>query len=71
MINLFKRKLKSSGHLVALESKNYGEKWIFSKILTVIQVETWYWGVFCGDKFIGTKIGKFWTVGGAREHKLR
>ena len=34
-------------------------------------METWYWGVFCGDKFIGTKIGKFWTVGGAKEHKLR
>ena len=54
-------------HLVALECKNYGKKWIFSKISTVVQVVTWYWGVFQGNEFIKNKIEKFWTCGGARE----
>tara|TARA_B100001996_G_scaffold241786_1_gene187034 strand:+ start:450 stop:653 length:204 start_codon:yes stop_codon:yes gene_type:complete len=30
--------------LAALESNHYDEKLIITKILTVIQVKTWYWG---------------------------
>jgi len=47
-MNSLKIKLKSFGLVVALESKIMVKffLWIncFLKILTVIQVETWYWG---------------------------